>query len=124
MNAFFYRNCKTIYLKSNKMDKILVSSWNDGKHDSRGNGYGIRVGKKNRYLFEKITEFELSIEDNKSFIIVLTLGFWNNCPEFRNINIGKWMIQNKFAPWEKGKNPKFTLSKINEQKFKLERILS
>lgn len=104
------------------MSTIKVSSWNDGKHDSRGNGYGIRVGKKNRHLFKNFEDFELSIEENNSFKVVLTNGFWNNCPEFRNINIGKWMIQNKFAPWEKGKNPKFTLSKINEKKFRLDRI--
>ena len=34
------------------MKTIVASGWNDGKHDIRGNGYGIRVGKNNRYLFK------------------------------------------------------------------------
>jgi hypothetical protein len=104
------------------MEKIKVSSWNDGKHDTRGNGYGIRVGKRNRYLFENITEFELSIEGNNSFNVSLSPGFWRNCPEFRNSNIGKWMHENNFAPWSKGDNPKFTLTKISGEKFRLDRF--
>lgn len=58
-----------------KMEKILVSGWNNGKHDSRGNGYGIRVGKKNRYLFKGITKFVLSIDGNETIKVSLTQGF-------------------------------------------------
>jgi len=104
------------------MEKIKVSSWNNGKHDTRGNGYGIRVGVKNRYLFEHITEFELSIEGKNSFSVSLSSGFWRNCPEFRSPLIGKWMNENNFAPWKKGETPKFTLTKINEKKFRLDRL--
>ena len=105
------------------MEKIKVSSWNDGKHDSRGKGYGIRVGKNNRFLFDKNWKrIELSVEGKDFFEVSITSGFWRNCPEFRDERIGRWFYENNFAPWNKGETPKFSLTKINERKFRLDKI--
>jgi len=104
------------------MKKIIVSSWNNGKHDPRGNGYGIRIGKNNRLLFDKNWEsFELSIEGNDFFEVSITSGFWRNCPEFRDERIGQWFISNNLAPWKKNENPKFILTKLNDRKFRLDK---
>ena len=105
------------------MTKLLVSSWNDGKHNPNGNGYGIRVGKKGREYFKKnISTIKLSIENSDFIDIKITNGFWRNCTEFRDKRIGKWMIKNNFAPWRKGQNPKFYLSVLDDNQFILERI--
>ena len=106
---------------SAQMKKITVSAWNNGKHDPRGNGYGIRVGKNNRYLFERNWEsIELSIEGSDFFQVPITPGFWRNCPEFRSTKIGEWFINKRLAPWELGQTPKLSLTKIDGNKFKLE----
>ncbi|MFD0990758.1 hypothetical protein ACFQ1R_11670 [Mariniflexile jejuense] len=105
------------------MTKLKVSSWNDGKQNPNGNGYGIRVGKKGRDYFKKdMSEIKLSIEKSKFFEIKLSLGFWRNCPEFRDKRIGEWLILNNLAPWKKGKNPKFNLTVLGNNEFLLERI--
>ncbi|WP_299064302.1 hypothetical protein [uncultured Polaribacter sp.] len=105
------------------MTKLKVSSWNDGKHNQNGNGYGIRVGKKGREFFNKnISEIKLSIEKTEFIKVRLSSGFWRNCPEFRDKRIGEWLISNNFAPWKKGKTPKFNLTILDNNEFHLERI--
>ncbi len=105
------------------MEKIKVSAWNNGKHDSRGNGYGIRIGKNNRSLFdENWKSIELSIQGNDFFEVSITSGFWIDCPEFRDARIGQWFVSNKFAPWKKNGPPKFILTKLDDRKFRLDKI--
>lgn len=104
------------------MEKVIVSGWNDGKQDRRGNGYGIRVGKINRELFGKDWDhFQLSIESANFFTVNITPGFWRNCTEFRSAIIGKWLVSIYLASWEKGLPPKFELTKIGGNKFQLDR---
>lgn len=104
------------------MNTIIASGWNNGKHDTRGNGYGIRVGKNNRFLFDKNWEYvELSIEGSDFFQVPITSGFWKNCPEFRSAKIGEWFVRKNLAPWELGHTPKFSLTKIDGSKFRLDR---
>jgi hypothetical protein len=106
-----------------EMIKIKVSSWNDGKHNPNGNGYGIRVGVKGRNYFEKdVSIIKLSIEKSEFIDIKITDGFWRNCTEFRDKRIGEWLIKNSFAPWKKSENPKFILSVLNNNQFHLEKI--
>ena len=105
------------------MTKIKVSAWNDGKHNLKGNGYGISVGKKGRKFFKKdITSINLSIENSYFIQVKITNGFWNKCTEFRDKRIGEWMITNNLAPWKNRKNPKFNLTVLENNKFHLERI--
>ena len=107
------------------MTKMKVSSWNDGKQNPNGNGYGIRVGKKGREFFkENISEIKLSIEKSEFIKIKLSPGFWRNCPEFRDKRIGEWLISNNLAPWKKGENPKFHLTVLENNEFLLEKINS
>ncbi|SFD45575.1 hypothetical protein SAMN04489722_1102 [Algibacter lectus] len=105
------------------MKKLKVSSWNDGKQNPNGNGYGIRVGVKGREYFEKnITKINLSIENSDFFEVKITNGFWRNCTEFRDKRIGEWMIMNNLAPWKKGENHKFNLTVLPNNKFHLEKL--
>jgi hypothetical protein len=105
------------------MKKLKLSSWNDGKQNLNGNGYGIRVGKKGREFFnENISEIKLSIENSEFIKVKLSSGFWKNCPEFRDKRIGEWLISNNLAPWEKGKTPKFNLTILDNNEFNLEKI--
>jgi len=104
------------------MEKVKVTGWNNGKQDPRGKGYGIRVGRKNRELFNKDWEnFQLSIEGSDFFTVKITPGFWRNCTEFRSTKIGEWLVSNNLAPWGNGQNPKFVLTKIEGNKFQLDR---
>ena len=106
------------------MKKFKGSAWNDGKHNSEGKGYGIRIGKKNRDLYfdENWKEIQLSIENDDYFKIKITDGFWRNCTEFRNQLIGQWLIKIGYSHWEKGKPPKFHLIKVKNNNFLLEKI--
>jgi hypothetical protein len=105
------------------MTKVKVTAWNNGTHDSRGKGYGIRIGKRNRHLFEQDWQsIALSIEGDDFIEVKITSAFWRDCPEVRNEHIGQWLILNKFAPWKKHEPPKFMLTKLGGGEFRLDRL--
>ncbi|MEN6443521.1 MAG: hypothetical protein ABFC71_07210 [Methanoregula sp.] len=50
-------------------------------------------------------------------------SFWGQtCRELINKKIGSWLIENKLAPWPKHFPPRLILTKIAENRFKLEKI--
>lgn len=100
---------------------IVVTAWNNGQQNPNGTGYGIRVGKRNRHLFNELVNFNLSIEEGEYFSVNITNGFWNQCPEFRSTEIGIWFRNNNLAPWTHGNPPSFYLTKLNENHFRLDR---
>ena len=97
---------------------MKVTAWSDG-HST----YGIRVGKKLRdEYFETVwTEIEVEIEGH-SHKFKLTRGFWNHCAEFRDSGstvIRDWMNVKGVLNWQKGHPPRFELTHIDRNRFKL-----
>lgn len=47
-------------------------------------------------------------------------SFWNiSCRELISVDIGKWLIKNKLAPWLKGNPPHLELNQIDGRQFTL-----
>lgn len=104
---------------------MIVTTWKGGSslHDKPA-GYGFKVKIKDRdTYFDKdwktvFLHLEGVVEPVK--VIIDKPSFWNNtCHELISKNIGKWLLDNFFAPWPSGRPPKFDLVPITNNHFKV-----
>lgn len=96
---------------------MKVSTW-------FGSGiYGIRVGAPNRDGYFDPTWTEVLVEmDGVVNSFTLTKGFWNKCPEFRDLGrpiIKEWLQKHKTLDWPKQQPPKMELIQLSGNKFRL-----
>ena len=103
---------------------MKVTVWNNGEHHSDGNGYGIKISSFDRdqyFLREwKTIQLEMDGEIPTVEINIDKDSFWNkSCRELISVEIGKWLIKNKLAPWMKGNPPHLELNKIEGRRFHL-----
>jgi len=101
---------------------MIVTGWNNGQpNNNTGAGYGLRISKKDRskYFRKSWNSVKIELEDGEVVTVSLANSFWRNCTELRSSSIGKWMLEKGFAPWQKGKPPKFELIPIGEMEFKV-----
>ena len=106
------------------MDRgIVVTAWNNGKHNPSGSGYGLRIPPKERDVFFNrnwthvaihLPQHNLRVEVN-----IAKKSFWKNCPELISREIGKWLRVNCYAPWPKGHPPQFVLRPLGDGEFEL-----
>jgi hypothetical protein len=101
---------------------MVVTGWNNGSPNHKsGAGYGIRITRQDqeRYFKKSWSSITIEFESGDSVDIRLSNSFWRRCSELRNAKIGKWMINNRLAPWPKGSPPNLKLEPIAEGKFSL-----
>ena len=98
---------------------MKASAWKDGS----GTCYGIRVGKPNvlRYFTKENRTIQVEI-DGQFHDFPLSDAFWNQCPEFRGPFIRQWLQQNGLAVWPKGRPPRFELTPLGENRYRLSRL--
>lgn len=106
---------------------MIVTGWSNGNHNSTtsAGGYGIRIRRadRDRYFKEDWTDVVIVFDNGHEIRVHLSPSFWQNCPELRSKEIGKWMISKNIVPWERNNPPMFILEYLNENKFILrERI--
>ncbi len=106
---------------------MIVKAWNNGSHSLNGNGYGLKLDKRDRDEYFrrewKSVWVELDDEPNPIEVNVNKPSFWNEiCRELISVEIGKWLIKNKLAPWKKGSPPTLKLQLIGERRFRLSRL--
>jgi hypothetical protein len=97
---------------------VEASAWSSG-----GGTFGIRVGMRNRdRLFDRSwSQIEVEI-DGQFQTFVLTPGFWNKCPEFRDSGgtvIRDWLRQLHTLDWPSGEPPRFQLLPLGGGRFRL-----
>jgi uncharacterized membrane protein YkvA (DUF1232 family) len=101
---------------------MKVIGWNNGSPDNNtGAGYGIRISSEDRDKYFKKSWDEIIIELSNEDLVSVSLSnsFWEDCIELRSSKIGKWMINNKLAPWKKGNPPIIRLDPVSNKKFRL-----
>lgn len=104
---------------------MIVTAWNNSEHHTSGGGYGVRVNAEDRAdFFERNWKtVQINMEGSSAWIEmnVAKKSFWRkDCGELISKEIGKWLIKNGLAPWEKGSPPKLKLEP-DEKRFRLSR---
>ena len=105
---------------------MIVTGWNNGDHQKSGAGYGVKLNADDRDRFFKrdwetiILEMEGKPDSIK--VNVAKPSFWGTkCKELINVEIGRWLIQNRLAPWKKGYPPRLRLIPIKSNRFLLKK---
>lgn len=101
---------------------MLVSGWRKGNPNTKtGARYGIRLnlGDRDKYFKKEWDSVTIELDKRRIVKVNLSSSFWRDCIELRSKWIGKWMIENKVAPWTKYTPPILTLEPIKEGYFKL-----
>ena len=103
-----------------------VTAWNNGSHHASGGGYGfkLRAEDRDRYfqrswktVFVSLPGVTDAVEVN-----VAKSSFWSaSCRELISREFGRWLIENRYAPWQSGAPPKFQLRHSGSNRFKLEK---
>jgi len=103
---------------------MIVTAWNNGKHHDSGAGYGLKltISDRDKYFIRDWKQILLYFSDSGEGVEVNIDkdSFWDDtCRELISIDIGKWFLQNNYAPWPKGLPPKIELEPIIGNKFRL-----
>ncbi len=105
---------------------MKVTAWNEGSHNSNGNGYGVKIAPidRDRYFHREWKTILVSLdgEPGEIEINIDKPSFWNEtCRELISVKIGKWLIKNQLAPWEYRNPPVLNLEQSTDRRFRLSR---
>lgn len=100
---------------------MKASAWKSGKFGARTRiAFGLSIGKRNvaKYFDRSSTAVVLEL-DRRPVKVTVTRTFWGSCPELRSKAIGDWLAGQGIVPWSKGKPPKFELTPLGGNRFRL-----
>lgn len=100
---------------------MIVTAWkNQSFKTAKDISYGIKMKlvDRDRY-FKKDWKSIILSADNETIVCLLAPSFWKKCTELRHAKIGKWLVKNKYIPWNKSHPPKLILEPLAEGKFLL-----
>ena len=58
--------------------------------------------RSRRLLRPKRQSVTFTLDHGATVTVKLTDSFWRSCSEFRDANIGRWLLDQGLAPWPKG----------------------
>lgn len=103
---------------------MVVTGWCDGKHLESGAGYGLKVEQRDLASFNRVwgqVTLELEGYDHPVSVNIAKDSFWGKCRELIGRDIGRWLLQNKLAPWSSGHPPKLQMMPVGEGRFQVSR---
>ena len=106
---------------------MIVTAWNNGQHHASGAGYGLKVRTvdRDRYFLPRwhTVLLELAGKDTPVEVNIRKRSFWGpNCRELISAQIGRWLQENGYVPWPKGRPPKFSLEPVADNRFRLKKL--
>jgi hypothetical protein len=96
---------------------MIATAWNKGAHHRSGAGYGLKlaVADRDRFFRKKWKNVILQLEGvaDPVFVNIDKKSFWGSrCRELIDDQIGRWLIDNKKAPWPHRSPPKVRIEPI------------
>lgn len=89
-----------------KQEGLIATAWNNGQWNDTGSGYGLEISSSDRDRFFdqswKTVRLNLMAAQNgrTAEVNVCKSSFWSGtCREMISKDIGRWFIDNPFAPW-------------------------
>jgi hypothetical protein len=92
---------------------ISATAWNNGQHHRSGAGYGVKISAaaRERHFPREWRTVRLRIGSAHPITMNTDkASFWNGtCRELISAVLGRWMLEERFAPWPSGQPPRFAL---------------
>ena len=110
-----------------EQEGFIATAWRGGRsNQNTGSGYGLRISTadRDRYFREHWDTVTLHLDATGQSRVVkptVSASFWHKCTELRNKDIGLWFTANGWAPWRRGKPPRFRLIPAGEGGFEVRR---
>lgn len=105
---------------------FVATAWNNGNPSESGAGFGFKVGIADRdRFFEKswptvTLQLAAGRQARTTEVNCAKDSFWNGtCRELIGKEIGRWFIDNGFAPWTKGRPPRFRIRPVAARVFEV-----
>lgn len=107
--------------KATRVNKFVVTAWNNGKFNRTGAGYGLRLHATDRdAVFNRSwSDVVVDLPNSKKARIRLSSPFWCACPELRSAEIGRWLISAGYDRWPQRRPPTFILIQVSENYFRV-----
>ena len=104
-----------------KGDEFEVAAWNNGSHCQSGAGYAIRIRQidRNRLFEPEWESVYIELPNGQDTDIKLSRSFWSRCPELKNREIGRWLVQEGLAPWSRRQPPRLIVRHLGGPAFRI-----
>lgn len=106
---------------------MIWTAWNNGAQHSTGAGYGLKVDPVDRDQEFRRTWERVTVQlPSKAGMIevevnVAKKSFWSSqCRELISKGIGRWLLDEGFAPWPERTPPRFKVERIAERRFRVQ----
>lgn len=110
---------------------MIWTAWNNGSHHPTGAGYGFKVSAadRDRVFSPDWGAVQINLLGATGRVHALVNvdkdSFWGpNCRELIHHVIGEWLIDAGYAPWPRGKPPKFKVRQTGDATFEVLKQLS
>lgn len=102
---------------------MRVVGWSNGQPLPTGAGYGVRLSGHDRdeYFDPGWHEVIVDLDHGEVARVSLSKSFWRSCSELRSAAIGRWLLQQRPAPWPRGEPPAIMLRHVVGNRFELRR---
>ena|SRR5438128_1468805 len=104
---------------------MIWTAWNNGKKHPSGAGYGFKISAddRDRTFMPEWREIIVELPAPSGTVVVRVNvdkeSFWSDCRELIGDAIGRWLLDQGFAPWPKGRPPKFEVEPIGAGLFQV-----
>ena len=101
---------------------MIVTAWNNSRHHESGAGYGLKVSVEDRdRFFHRHWDTVLLELEGRGTPVAVNINkdsFWGPmCRELISREIGRWLRENGYSPWPKGRPPKFVMEPLGGNRF-------
>jgi len=109
---------------------MIWTAWNNGDYHPTGAGYGFKLTAqdRDRHLDRSWQSVFIELPSGEDFITVeaniAKESFWGSvCRELINGQIGRWFLDEGYAPWTVGDPPRFQVEPMGNQRFRVSKRL-
>lgn len=104
---------------------MTFTAWTNGE---KGFGFKVSVEDRDKYFSKENKVITIQLPENNTFINIHCntdkKTFWNKtCKELISKEIGTWLQKSNYYPWEKGKPPRFSAEKMNNNTYRIISII-
>lgn len=101
------------------VDAMHATAWHNGVPTNEPAGYGIKftAADRDRVFHKAWNDVVLDLEASGSVVVGLSASFWRSCSELHSADLGRWLLEQRAAPWPKGNPPGLAVTQLDDNRF-------